>query len=1010
MRVAKGRGFMENRLIKLGTSVACAVLAGCALSGEAKAAELAAGPEFPVGPVSIQAPYTQEAPAVAAGGTGYLVVWQDSRNRLNSATDPDTGYDIYGIFLDSSGVPTSSEAFLISTVTGGAQAPRDQVDPAVAWNGSSFLVVWSDRRALDAKPHIYGARVTTSGAVLDPDGFPISIIAPINPNNPVPEQYLPAIASNGADWEVVWQENQGNGFDIVGAKVTSAGAVTNRAAISFTSDNQQNPDIAWNGTNYVVVWEDQRNAESTDTDIYGCRINTTTQKVGGDTLISNSTSSATTGAAGPQVSPAVECAPGGMALIVWQDSRGADADVYATRYTTAGSVVDTGGKSVFPLSGDQETPEITWDGSQFMLVWRDHQVGTRYIKGCRMDTNAQTLDLQPFPVVTNASTGNRGPSIAPGLVAWYTIDPTNSDVYGTKMNLFGGIVSTSLVSRAIQNQPAYGVCWNGSGYGVVWADRRSGSYQIYGARVNSNGIVQDTQGILLSPGGEQLEPAIAWSGSGYLVAWKEFIGSSYDVVGIRLDANMQPVGTSIIIASADLDQSQPSIAWNGTKYLVAWRDQRTGVAPFYYTDILGTFVTNAGALMPIGGAISGAIGDQLEPAVASDGTDFMVVWQDQRSGQGDIYSTEVLNNGTVSQVTGVQLSSAASLKAQPRIAYNGSEYLVIWADARNNYVYDIYGKRLSTAGAVIGTDLTIASAPNEQSKPDLCWTGANYIAAWQDNRTSWGNYDIYLTRLNSTGVVIDANPTVMANSVYSEYAPVIAGGSAAQAVFYARFQNASKRLLGRTLNDPSAIPVATIQAAKALTDGTTLSISGKVAIAGTDQLGGFLYIEEADRSAGIKVVTGDTVQEGSVVDITGTIQTVGSERQITASSVVVTNPSGVVPAPFTMRSFSVGGTGLLINTTIGSAYLGSNNVGLLIRMAGKVTYVGGGGEPFFYVDDGKGLSDGSGHSGVKIVCGSLAKPTLGDSVIITGVSSSESAGTTLKRRILARKQSDIGAP
>ncbi|MCC6484847.1 MAG: hypothetical protein IT209_08380 [Armatimonadetes bacterium] len=1001
---------MKSRTIVRSSLIAWVALAGCALIGEARAAEIAAGPEFPVGQVSVAAPFTQEAPAVAAGGTGYLVVWQDSRNRLNSSNDPDTGYDIYGIFLDSSGVPAMGEAFLISSTSSGGHAARDQMNPAVAWNGSNFLVVWSDRRAVDSKPHIYGARVSTSGSILDPDGFPISITAPINPNNPVPEQYLPAVASNGTDWHVVWQENQGTGFDIVGARVTAAGAVTNRSAIAFTADNQQNPDIAWNGTNYVVVWEDQRNSESSDTDIYGCRINSSTQKQGGDTLISNRAGAPAAGALGPQLSPSVACDSTGTAIIVWQDGRGSDLDIYGTRYTTAGSVVDTGGKSIFPGSGDQEIPDITWDGTQFMVVWRDRQVGTRYIKGCRLNSSAQTLDLQPFPVVTNASTGNRGPRIAPGLVAWYTIDPTNSDVFVTKMNVFGGIVSTNLVSSAIQSQPSYAACWNGNGYGVVWADRRNGYYQIYGARVDSNGIVQDAQGILLAAGAEQLEPAIAWSGSGYLVAWKEFIGYSYDIRGVRLDANMQPVGSPILIASADLDQSQPSIAWNGTKYLVVWRDQRTGLAPNYFTDIMGTFVTSAGALMPLSGVVSGALGDQLEPSVASDGTDFMVVWQDQRSGQGDIYATKVLNNGSIGQAAGVQLSSAPSLKAQPKIAYNGSEYLVVWSDARNNYVFDIYGTRLSTAAAVVGSDLAIVTAPNEQSAPSLCWAGSNYIVAWQDNRAAVSNYDIYLTRLNAAGIVIDANPTVMASSNYSEYAPVIAGGASAQAVFYSRFKNASKRLVGRTLNDPNAIVVPTIEAAKALSDGTSVSISGKVAIAGTDQLGGIFYIEEPNRVAGIKVVTNANVQEGNVVDIMGTIETVGSERQITASNVTVVNPAGVIPAPLTMRSFSIGGTGLLINTNIGSAFLGSNNVGLLIRMAGKVTYVGTGAEPFFYLDDGKALDDGSGHQGVKVQCGSLTKPALGDALIVTGVSSSESSGTTLRRRILARKQSDIAAP
>ena len=57
---------------------------------------------------------------------------------------------------------------------------------------------------------------------------------------------------------------------------------------------------------------------------------------------------------------------------------------------------------------------------------------------------------------------------------------------------------------------------------VAWQDRRNANWDIYAARVSSNGSVFDTTGIpVCLVNGDQQTPRIAASPDGYLIAWTD---------------------------------------------------------------------------------------------------------------------------------------------------------------------------------------------------------------------------------------------------------------------------------------------------------------------------------------------------------------------------------------------------------------------------------------------------------------------------------------------------------
>jgi hypothetical protein len=106
-----------------------------------------------------------------------------------------------------------------------------------------------------------------------------------------------------------------------------------------------------------------------------------------------------------------------------------------------------------------------------------------------------------------------------------------------------------------------------------------------------------------------------------------------------------------------------------------------------------------------------------------------------------------------------------------------------------------------------------------------------------------------------------------------------------------------------------------------------------------------------------------------------------------------------------MPTRAVGGGRLGLKSGI-TGGIGTNNVSLLVTVYGKVTATGW---TYFYVDDGCKLQDGSGFVGLKIICGSLTKPTTDSFVRVTGISSIEQPeGLGISVPVIrVRSQSDI---
>ena len=120
-----------------------------------------------------------------------------------------------------------------------------------------------------------------------------------------------------------------------------------------------------------------------------------------------------------------------------------------------------------------------------------------------------------------------------------------------------------------------------------------------------------------------------------------------------------------------------SIGFDGTNYLVPW------VPGQYHADegdLNATRVTTGGGVIDPDGFRIGrqAPSEQVGPAVASSGTDFLAVWQDYRAGNSDIYAARVTESGQSLDGTGIPVALGGQQQVNPTVTFDGSNYLVVW--------------------------------------------------------------------------------------------------------------------------------------------------------------------------------------------------------------------------------------------------------------------------------------------------------------------------------------------
>jgi len=196
---------------------------------------------------------------------------------------------------------------------------------------------------------------------------------------------------------------------------------------------------------------------------------------------------------------------------------------------------------------------------------------------------------------------------------------------------------------------------------------------------------------------------------------------------------------------------------NGGNFVIAWEDERSSIRSIYYQ----VYDSNGNPIGP--NSIANDSNQwELDPSVAiDDAGNFVIVWTDPRNGNKDIYFQRFDSGGNKIGINIKANDTVLTLHESPSVAMDGNgNFVIVWKDFRNGNFSDIYLQRYDSNGNPLGSNVRVDDDAVNASQyiSAIAIDGfGNFVVVWDDERAGT---NIYLQRYDSNGIAIGSNVKV----------------------------------------------------------------------------------------------------------------------------------------------------------------------------------------------------------------------------------------------------------
>lgn len=301
--------------------------------------------------------------------------------------------------------------------------------------------------------------------------------------------------------------------------------------------------------------------------------------------------------------------------------------------------------------------------------------------------------------------------------------------------------------------------WNGTDFAVLWSDL---GLNLWFQRVYADGTTAGAPVHVAWTSDGARPAALVWNGLAYGAAWQATDGATgiHSIVFALLDRNGAKIVAPVVVSGLtgeQVDAHDPALAWSGTSFLVAWHAVRP-----HLIAIRGTLLDGEGAVTHFNFPIS-ADGGVAHPAAAwsSSSERFVVVWEDHQW-PAVIRGAPVRVDGIVPFETTI-VGPGASDALEPALVDAGGALGLAWQEYREGNLDTWFARLRSDSLSRIGADVRVSldEYPYSYSlAPQLLWIGGEYGVFWRDDRAEPGCYDAWFQRISVSGAHVGPNTPV----------------------------------------------------------------------------------------------------------------------------------------------------------------------------------------------------------------------------------------------------------
>lgn len=308
---------------------------------------------------------------------------------------------------------------------------------------------------------------------------------------------------------------------------------------------------------------------------------------------------------------------------------------------------------------------------------------------------------------------------------------------------------------------------DGANIYIAWNDNRNGNQDSYLIKFDSSGNELwegDKKIDVTSQSADQIVPALnaATSTGDSYIAFQDNRSGNWDIYAHRYDTNGNAIWAQEIkinTDSANADQYNPAIGLDADNNIyISWQDNREG----NYNIYLHKFDPDGNALwaneIRVNTDVSSEI-SHLAPQIALDSnSNIYLAWADNRADNYDIYLHEYNPDSTPAWPAEIKINTDTTIADQtsPALTIDDSSNIYIaWTDARNNH-NDIYSQKCDSEGNPLWTNderVNMDFGSADQGGAALMTdqdSGAVFV--WHDNRD--GDYNIYAAKYQGPGTIV----------------------------------------------------------------------------------------------------------------------------------------------------------------------------------------------------------------------------------------------------------------